>query len=296
MDAPPTHPHRPTTRWLGLMSAATLALLSPFSCQRASEPPPPQTSGASAPAPKPRQATRPGTAGAFFDEDKLLKGSEDPDRAVDEVPCAGATADGSDDRRFHPRKIRGTVYAPFGTYARRGSPGGSPWLNSAHAHPLSDEKPASDVEVRLVVIDAAGEIVKGPLLTTRTDDQGRYCFRIPDGIAFGPTLLTVSGSGDAQMRRSVVSRSTNDIFLQPEALLQILIERRIDLTRLPRSEFGNLYSMTDTVVDDRTHPKPLDLAPGMTIQPGVAMVRQRLLETERFNTKLTELASAYGRP
>ncbi len=256
---------------------------------RAVATPQPSTTASKTPAAKAKPTKK---AGNFFDDSKVFKDTTNPQKEIATVPCVGAK-DG--EPLFHPQKIRGTVWAPFGKYASYKPH----WLElmlsgEAHAHPLAEEKPVAGHEVTLQRVDGAGTFIGEPILKATTDEKGRYCMRLPDGVKVRTDLVVYSGEGDTLIRRNVASRSTNDIFLQPEALYQILLEHKVDLTKLPRREFGNLYSLTDTIVDVRAKP-PLKLQEGATIKPSIAQVKKRMLADERFMEKLSTLKQKYGR-
>lgn len=290
------------SRPLALLAALLPLLLS---CREEAPSPPAPAAPISAPASAaPASAAAP--ANSFFDQGKVFQGAGDPEVDVQAVPCVGDAADGSDAKPFHPQKIRGTVWAPFGVFAQRQAPPRPTWLRALEggadllsspvwAHPLPQEKAIAGAEVRLVHVDARGEVL-GELLKATTDAEGRFCFRVPDAFPIKPNLVVMVGDAEkgTLMRRNVASRSTNDLFSQPEALFRQLVKRGVDLTRLPRQEFGNLYSLTDTIVDDRVHTAPLDLPEGTRIKAGCALVEQRLAKHPRFIEKVGELAGKYG--
>jgi len=267
---------------------------------------PPKLQGAAPLAPAPTAAPAASDAGGadFFDPNKVFDKAENPEAGIRKVACVGETGDG-DSKPFHPQKIRGTVWAPFGKYALRAPdhrPDWQRWMergldlvsSPAAAHPMATEKAMAGVTVRLVRVDAHGEVIEPRILEAVTDADGHFCFRVPDGYKIKPDLAVMAGEGPTLMRRNVASRSTNDIFSQPEALFRALVAEKIDLVKLPREEFGNLYSMTDTVVDDRSRPDPIVLAPGTTIAQACDVVQARLQDNERFRQKMAQLKPEYG--
>ena len=184
----------------------------------------------------------------FFDQDRLLEGAIDLSDEAAQVDCVGATEE-EKALPFHPRRLMGQVLAPDGRMAKFDERWWQRLIPTAHAAPLEGELPVAEIAVRLTNVDERGEPVDDGLRETTTNIFGQWCIHLPEDVEFGPTLMVIAESDEYRLRRPVLHQNDVDIYSQPEALVQLVIEEGLLLTRLDVDTYLNLDVMAQTAVD-----------------------------------------------
>lgn len=237
--------------------------------------------------------------GDFFDSQRLLDGAVDLGDEAARVTCVGATEE-EQSQTFHPRILRGVVLAPASALAMvpdysRSSPSETPsllerfFISKAHAAPLEGESLVMEQRVFLTRVDETGEPVGEVLLETKTTVLGEFCFRLPDDLEYGPTLMVIAESETHRLRRPLLHQNDIDIYSQPEALVRLLVEEGFLLTDLDVDTYLNLDVMAQTAVD-LLNPVTVDTNAGLDSL--LARLDRRMREDERLMEALERVRAA----
>lgn len=224
-------------------------------------------------------------AGDFFDAERLMQGAEDIGGEDERVSCVGAREEEAENL-FHPRMIRGVVLAPSGQWAMNSKTWWDWVVPTAHAAPLEGELPVADVVIRLMRVDAIGEPVGEAILSTEATVWGEFCFRLPDELEYGPTLMLIAEGGERRLRRPVLHQNDVDIYSQPEALVRLLVEEGFELTSLDVDTYLNLDVMAQTAVDLLN---PVELRSEAGLESLLARLDRTMREDERLMRALERL-------
>ena len=116
------------------------------------------------------------------------------------------------------------------------------FVNTAHAIPREGDRPAAGW--RVVATALTGR--HAPIETT-TDDQGRYCLKLPGAPASDRWLLqAIAPSGETLRQMIVAGAYDAEISPVTEALIDLLRDRGVALKDVSAAQWLDLRTMADT--------------------------------------------------
>lgn len=219
-----------------------------------------------------------------------LDDREPPPEASDEgapafggdVDCPGFSAD--DPSADRARLVYGQLLAPDGRLADASPRWWVPTFATAHADQadqIDGESPVAQRRVWLTRADERAEPIGDVLAQTTTDDQGRWCFQVPEDTRFGPTLLVIAEGDEERLRRPVLQSGLLDLDARAEALVRLLVEEGHQFTKLDTDTYNQLDAMARAL---------LDRSPDLKARAdaGLASFIDRLNETMEIDRPLME--------
>lgn len=122
-------------------------------------------------------------------------------------------------------------------------------IPQAAASTLPEEQPQVDIPVALVhnTVDFEPAPDQPPIATAKTNAQGQFCLRLPQGKRPGPGLMLVATLPQGQRLRLPAFYPLDlKLASQPEALTQLLAQAKVDALKLPAEVFLNMRTIADT--------------------------------------------------
>lgn len=218
-------------------------------------------------------------------EESVERETDDPFVGVD---CASRSGE-PELRPGDEQTVYGSVSAPDGRLANRagGLDKPIPFVRTAHASEDDALAPVgSHIEVVLTRVDDRGEPVDEHLGATTTDDQGRWCLAMADGMTPGPELVVSATGEDDRLRQIVVDTGEMHLDGRGEALLRLVVEEGVLLSTLDSDGYADIESRADEALERAK--RPIYARPDRGLEPYVA----RLMEAMGDDQKLMDAIDA----
>lgn len=148
--------------------------------------------------------------------------------------------------RAHPQLLRGQLLAPPAQAAKQGSLRWPSLISNAHAMAIDGEQPQAGQGVVLTRHDERFEPVGAPLSSATTDAQGKWCMVMSDGLKPSAGLMLMATIPQGRLRLPLYFNQDLNLAAQPEALVQLLVERQITASKLPAQAWLNMRTVADT--------------------------------------------------
>lgn len=193
--------------------------------------------------------------------------------------------------RAYPQLLRGQLLAPPPQASKpQGPQGRLRWpslISSAHAMAIEGELPQAGQELVLTRHDDRFEPVGAPLVRAKTDAQGKWCMVMADDLKPGAGLMLMASLPQGRLRLPLYFNQDLNLAAQPEALVQLLVERQITASKLPAQAWLNMRTVADTATGLMAQIK----LNGQTLPALISTIqKEALLKDER----LLELLKKWG--
>lgn len=149
--------------------------------------------------------------------------------------------------RAYPQLLRGQLLAP--PLSTQGQQGRLRWpalISSAYAMSIEGEQPQPNQQLILTRHDDRFEPVGQPLVQSTTDAQGGWCMVMDDALKPGPGLMLMATLPQGRLRLPLYFNQDLTLAAQPEALVQLLVQRQIAASKLPPWAWLNMRTVADT--------------------------------------------------
>lgn len=198
----------------------------------------------------------------------------------DGVTCVGATPAQLAPETPHARLFFGQVRAPLQAPAASGMLR-ELLVPSAHAFALDGEQPLVGARVVLTRIDAQGNMLPHPLLSTRTDEQGRYCLLAPAAWQEDARgwMLVAYHEEVIPLRQLALAAHDADLNTSTEALVQVASDQGLTLSTITPSRWLNMRTVADTATGLFGQ---VEVASGEHIMRVLLKLKEALIKDERL--------------